>query len=111
MKIDIKYSRKFQPHRTSVSFSYIPEGIGFSRSAQRFHGILLIGVTRSQASFKKTGNRPQCAKSASLRNIFRFTVHDRNFLVAMTAPDEDWAAEVDEQERQISGEVSYCRRG
>jgi len=25
--------------------------------------------------------------------------------------DEDWAAEVDEQERQISGEVSYCRRG
>ena len=27
------------------------------------------------------------------------------------AADEDWAAEVDEQERQISGEVSYCRRG
>ena len=27
----------------------------------------------------------------------------------MTTPDEDWAAEVDEQERQISGEVSYCR--
>lgn len=33
------------------------------------------------------------------------------FLVAMTTTDEDWAAEVDEQERQISGEVSYCRRG
>ena len=111
MKIDIKYSRKFQPDRTSVSFSYIPEGIGFSRSAQRFHGILLIGVTGSQASFKKTGNRPQFAKLASLRNIFRFTVHDRNFLVVMTTADEDWAAEVDEQERQISGEVSYCRRG
>ena len=29
----------------------------------------------------------------------------------MTAADEDWAAEVDEQERQISGEVSYCRCG
>ena len=29
----------------------------------------------------------------------------------MTTADEDWAAEVDEQERQISGEVSYCRRG
>ena len=27
----------------------------------------------------------------------------------MTNADEDWAAEVDEQERQISGEVSYCR--
>ena len=27
------------------------------------------------------------------------------------AADEDWAAEVDEQERQISGEVSYCRGG
>ena len=27
----------------------------------------------------------------------------------MTTADEDWAAEVDEQERQISGEVSYCR--
>ena len=111
MKIDIKYSRKFQPDKTSVSFSYIPEGIGFSRSAQRFHGILLIGVTRSQASFKKTGNRPQCARYASVRNIFRFPVHDRNFLVAMTTADEDWAAEVDEQERQISGEVSYCRGG
>ena len=112
MKIDIKYSRKFQPDKTSVSFSYIPEGIGFSRSAQRFHGILLIGVTRSQASFTKTGNRPQSERSASLRNIFRLgTVHDRNFLVAMTTADEDWAAEVDEQERQISGEVSYCRGG
>ena len=112
MTIDIKYSRKFQPDKASVSFSYFPEGIGFSRSAQRFYGILLIGVTRSQASIQKTGNRPQCAKSASLRNIFRFTVHDRNFHVAMTAAaDEDWAAEVDEQERQISGKVSYCRRG
>ena len=29
----------------------------------------------------------------------------------MTTTDEDWAAEVDEQERQISVEVSYCRRG
>ena len=29
----------------------------------------------------------------------------------MTTADEDWAAEVDEQERQISGEVSYCRGG
>ena len=29
----------------------------------------------------------------------------------MTTADEDWAAEVDEQERQISGEVSYWRRG
>ena len=27
----------------------------------------------------------------------------------MTTFDEDWAAEVDEQERQISAEVSYCR--
>ena len=26
----------------------------------------------------------------------------------MTTADEDWAAEIDEQERQISGEVSYC---
>ena len=29
----------------------------------------------------------------------------------MTTADEDWAAEIDEQERQISGEVSYCRYG
>ena len=28
-----------------------------------------------------------------------------------TTTDEDWAAEVDEQERQISGEVSYSRCG
>ena len=29
----------------------------------------------------------------------------------MTTADEDWAAEIDEQERQISGEVSYCHYG
>ena len=29
----------------------------------------------------------------------------------MTTADEDWAAEIDEQERQISGEVSYCHCG
>ena len=96
--------------KTSVSFSYFPEGKGFSRNAQRFHEILLIGVTRSQTSLKKTGHRPQCARasqSASLRrNILRFTVRGRNFLVTMA--DEDWAAEVDKQERQISGKVSYC---
>ena len=27
----------------------------------------------------------------------------------MTTADEDWAAEVDEQELQISAQVSYCR--
>ena len=29
----------------------------------------------------------------------------------MTTADEDWAAEIDEQELQISGEVSYCHCG
>ena len=29
----------------------------------------------------------------------------------MTTADEDWAAEIDEQERQISGEVSHCHYG
>ena len=29
----------------------------------------------------------------------------------MTTADEDWAAEIDEQERQISAEVSYCHCG
>ena len=29
----------------------------------------------------------------------------------MTTADEDWAAEIDEQERQISGEVSYFHCG
>ena len=73
-----------------------------------------ISAFISQTSFggETSGSVAKCRlfshATASLRkDIFCFTVHYRNFLVAMA--DEDWAAEVDELERQISGKVSYCR--
>ena len=71
-------------------------------------------VSQTSLGGETSGSVAKCRRFsqaiASLReDIFRFTVHERNFLVAMTTADEDWAAEVDEQERQISGEVSYCR--
>ena len=71
----------------------------------RFSDVIWRGTSGSVAKCRQFSQA-----TASLRqDIFRFTVHQRNFLLAMTTADEDWAAEVDEQERQISGEVSYCR--